>query len=287
MLLNRANVLGEEAAGVLNKLLIFFFIPIITILHVPNLKLEASLLWLNIAPFIVFATAIIFFHLSSLVLSIDVETRAALILSCGISSTSFVGFPIFDMLYGEEGLVYGIMMSIGGTILVFNTAGLATLQIYTDTQKHWTASLLDGLRFFPFIVFCVALFLNFINFSFSHNTNFVLTQLASPFAVIALLTIGLQLDINEIHKLKKEITLGLLFKLILAPLLIYLLLWEALNIRNLVSKICIMGAAIGSMNAMSIMAANRGLRPQLSISMPTISIPLSIPSLFIINYWLS
>ncbi len=66
--------------------------------------------------------------------------------------------------------------------------------------------------------------------------------------------------------------------------LVYLLLWHIVAVDDLIAKVCLLGAAIGSMNAVSIVAAQMGLNPRLASLMPAISIPLSIPLLFLIDY---
>ena len=69
-------------------------------------------------------------------------------------------------------------------------------------------------------------------------------------------------------------------KRLTAPVLIYVLMWQVLGLQTVLAKVCILGAAIVSMNAISIVAAQMGLNPKLSSLMPVIGIPLSIPFLF-------
>jgi predicted permease len=64
-------------------------------------------------------------------------------------------------------------------------------------------------------------------------------------------------------------------------------MWHLLGIQDLTTKICILGAAIGSMNAVSILAAQLNLAPRLSVLMPAIGIPISVPILFLIDYLIS
>ena len=85
----------------------------------------------------------------------------------------------------------------------------------------------------------------------------------------------------------EKLLLGQSYKLILAPLIIYIFMWHLLGIQDLTAKICILGAAIGSMNAVSILAAQLNLAPRLSVLMPAIGIPISVPILFLIDYLIS
>lgn len=283
MVLRKTGLLGSQAPSYLNRLIIYFFIPLLSILHVPAISLKLSLIWLTVTPFLVFGLSALFFHLSSHLMNLNLESKAVLILTSGISSTSFVGFPIFEMCYGEEGLAYGIMLSMGGTILVFNTLGIGTLFYYTNDRSSMWILLKKIIYFLPFIAFVCALLLNFLDIQLPSIILIALKKMTAPFSIIALLTIGMNIEMRDISLYKKEISIGLFFKLLLAPLCIYLLMWQVLDIQSLLAKVCIMGAAIGSMNAMSIMTAEKGLSPKLSMLMPAISIPLSIPLLLLIH----
>ena len=221
------------------------------------------------------------------VISIDRATRGALSLTAGISSTSFVGFPIFELLYGPEGLAYGIILSLSGTILVFNTAGISMLFYLTSGHNSLWHMPRNVLLFPPFIAFVLALLLNLTGITYPPAVELLLGKLAAPFSVIALLSIGMQVDFRNTRSLWRYLCWGQIYKLILAPVFIYLLAWQVLELQNLAGRICILGAAIGSMNAMSILTAEKGLNPPLAILMPTIGIPLSIPILFGIDLLLT
>lgn len=283
VLLRRTGLFNDEAPRTLNRLIIYFFIPIIAIYQVPKIEFQFSLIWLTISPFLVFGLSLLFFHLMEKPFSLDRETKAVLILTSGISSTSFVGFPVFELLYGEQGLAYGVFLSLGGTIFVFNTLGISTLFAYSRGATNWYGILRNILTFIPFLAFLLGVFLNLIQFQFAPIVEELFTRLIAPFSVIALLSIGMQMRLRFTKAIFRELLLGQFFKLIIAPLFLYLLIWQLFDIQNLVGRICILGAAIGSMNAMSILTAEKGLRPELAVLMPAIGIPLSIPILFLID----
>lgn len=286
IILKKTPFFNDDSASVLNKLIIYFFIPLIAIYQVPKIEFQVSLIWLTLAPFILFGLSVIFFQIAGKIFSIETNTKAALILTSGISSTSFVGFPIFEILYGTEGLVYGVLMSLGGTVLVFNTIGISTLFYYTEGRPSIKLILKKVFTFVPFIAFLIGLGLNVSGLIIPEFIDKILAKLVAPFSVIALLSIGMQMNFKISKELVGSLMLGQFFKLILAPIILYFFIWHFLEIRDTVGKVIILGSAIGSMNAMSIFTAEKGLSPKLAILMPAIGIPLSIPLLFIINSFL-
>ena len=284
--LRRSSLFDERSPIVLNHLIVYFFIPIITLYHVPKISFEWNLIWLSVTPFIIYLSSFLFFKFMRTFISYDKNTEGALIMTSGIGSTSFVGFPIFEILYGAEGLALGIVLSLAGTILVFNTAGISTGLYYAKESRDIKSILKKMLTFPPFLAFVIALIINGLHVDVPEVFDAVLQKLAAPFSVLALLAIGMQIDFSFDRTFLKAIAIGQIHKLILAPLIIYLLMWHILDLQNIVAKICILGAAIGSMNSISIIAAQLGLNPKLATAMPAIGIPISVPILFLIDKFL-
>lgn len=283
-LLRRTKWFDEKSPLVLNNLLVYFFIPILTLYHVPKINFEIQLIWLSITPFLIYASSFVFIKMANRINKMDKKTEGALIMCSGIGSISFVGFPVFELLYGEEGLSYGIILSLAGTFLVFNTVGILTGLSYSQQTSTDKFFLLKKMATFPpFFSFVVAGMINFSGILYPPGMDDVLMRLSAPFSVLALLAIGMQMDFSLDRSFLKTLFIGQFHKLIIAPLVIYVFLWHLIGITSVVAKVCLLGAAIGSMNAISIVAAQMGLNPKLATAMPAIGIPISIPILFLIE----
>lgn len=283
IILRRISLFDKSSTLVLNNLIVYFFIPVITLYHVPRIEFQRNLIWLSMTPFMVYIGSFLYVKMVGLFQKIDKASEGALVMTSGIGSTSFVGFPVFEILYGEEGLAFGIMLSLAGTILVFNTLGVGTGLYYSQSNKGYKSFLKRLLSFPPLIAFFLAILINIMGIQIPSLANVILEKLAAPFSVLALITIGMQVEFSLDKSLLKYLFIGQFYKLLLAPLCMYLFMWQILGIQDLIAQVCIMGAAIGSMNAVSIVAAQMGLNPKLSSFMPALSIPVSIPLLFIID----
>ncbi len=285
-LLRRYDIVNKSHVEYLNKSIIFFFIPLITLLNIPDLVLQRELFWLMISPFIVFIVGWWFYTMTGRLCGMDSDSIHALILTGGISSTSFVGFPVFELLYGEIGLTYGVLMSLGGTILVFNTLGMALLLRYSQHSFSMSAILKRMFTFLPFLVFVFSLSLNLLDLSLPVMAKEVIAFLVSPFSLVALLAVGMQVQLKSFHRLKTKLLIGQLYKLFLAPVMIFLVGRLFYEPDNLIFRIGVLGAGIGSMNAISIMTAQKKIKPDLAIAMPATGIPISVFTLFIIYYFI-
>jgi malate permease and related proteins len=286
-LLRHLKIVKADAYKFLNVLLINFFMPAIILLQITTLKFEYKFIFPIIVAWIIFAVAFVFFKIIGKWQKIDPKSIATLIITAGISSTSFLGFPIFEMLYGNEGLQIAILMSQLGSFLIGITFGVAIASYYSSTTPTIKDIVFNIFKFPPFIAFIVAIFLNVFGIQFTNTINYILTKLSSPYLVLALLSAGMQITLSLKEGNLNLLGLGLLYKLILAPILIFILYKFAFIQSNFVVTISVMGAAIGSMNTAAIIADKFNLNSKLASQMVAISIPISLPILYFIHILLT
>lgn len=288
ILLKRLKVLPDNAPMTLNGLIVNVFIPAITLRYGIELNIQTDLLLPILATWLVFGTSFLFFNAIRKQAGFDRSTTGALIVVAGISSISFVGFPIFEMLYGAEGLKAGIVMSQAGTFVICSTVGIMTVSVYAEKNEriYWGKIFRDILMFPPFVAFCVALILRIFNFHPPSVLTSFLEKLGSPMSVAALLSIGLQMDFSSDVTQSRALVVGLFFKLIISPVFIFLVFFVFFKQTSIPAKVSVVGSALGSMNTIGIVAIRKGLNPALITKMLAVSIPLSLTLVPIVYYLL-
>lgn len=284
MFCKKKKLLPNSMAKMLNKVLINFFIPVLILQYLPNLKFDKSHIWLVVTPWIIYLFSFLFFEVFNYIGPIPKSARATLIMTSGIGSISFAGFPIFELFYGQEGLSLGLILSLAGTFVVCNTIGVFTGFWYAQRKTNYPKLVRDILTFPPFMAMIFAVIL--LNLDIQYTEWFVLTLnfFGAPFSALALFAVGVNLTTKSFNQNKNCFLLGQCFKLILAPLLIYTVLYFFGENNSLVGKICILGAGLGSMNTIAIVAAELNLRPRLAYLMPGIGIPISIITVILIHF---
>ena len=85
----------DNAANVLNSFIINVSLPALTLLHTVDIDFSPDEMLPILSAWLVFGAAFLFFNLTKSVTKFDHQTVGALIVVGGISSISFVGFPIF------------------------------------------------------------------------------------------------------------------------------------------------------------------------------------------------
>ncbi|AXE18790.1 transporter [Runella rosea] len=275
-LLKKVPALRQDAPLVINNLLLYVCLPAATLLYTSTTRFNSNYALPILMPWISFGGSLLFFQLLKKFVKFHRHSEAVLILTAGIPSVSFVGFPIFELLYGEKGMQIGVLMSQAGSFLVCSTVGIVTASYYANAQtKKWTF-LLDVLRFPTFIAFCIALIINFSGLGLPEIVADLLKKLAAPFSMLALISIGMQVDFRDKNINWQALGWGLGYKLILAPLLITLLFVIMLKQRGIIAEMCVLGAALGPMNTIAIIASNYRLNPALAAQMVGVGIPLSL-----------
>ena len=283
--LRRWRLVPVDAHQALNQLLVAVLLPALTLLHLSVARLDKHFLLPVLAPWLIFGASCWLFPALGRRLGWGRGTVGALVVTAGISSTSFVGFPIFELLDGREGLEMGIMMSQAGSFLVCVTLGVAVAAWYGSAEPSWGMMLGSVLRFPPFGAFMLAMLCNAAGYQHPALLRGVLEKLSAPFSVVALLSVGLQLNLLVPRQHARALAIGLSYKLLLAPLLIYGLYHVVARQHGSAVDLCVLGAAIGPMNTAAVVAARYNLDPPLAAQMVGLGIPLSLPLLALLGWW--
>ncbi len=283
LLLRRFKVVPADSYQTLNKLLVNFFMPALILWQITALQFNNKFIFPILVAWIIFAAAFVFFMMVGKWNGFPRTSIAALIITGGISSTSFLGFPIFEMLYGKEGLQIAILMSQAGSFLIGITMGVAVASWYSSTTPSIKGITFNILRFPPFIAFVLSICLNRWGYQFPALVNDMLAKLSSPYLILALLSVGMQINLSANGVDLKMLTYGLVFKLVLAPVLIFILYRFIFDQQKFIVAISVMGAAIGPMNTAAIIAGKYNLDTKLASQMVAIGIPLSLPIIYIIH----
>lgn len=281
LLLRRFRIVPENGYKIINELLVNIFMPALILYQITELQLDARFIFPILVAWIIFLMALLFFTLIGKWKKYPPKTTAALIITGGISSTSFIGFPVFEMLYGKEGLQIAILMSQAGSFLIGITLGVAVASWHSaaPSLKQVAANV---FRFPPFIAFLAAMIMNVAGLHFPAAVETTLSYISAPFSVLALLSVGLQINLSGSDVEAPKLALGLVYKLILAPGIIFLLYHFVFRQNILITSISVMGAAIGPMNTAAIIAGKFNLNAKLASNMVAVGIPLSLPVIYII-----
>lgn len=218
---------------------------------------------------VVFLAAWALFPLLGRALGWDRATVGCVILACGLSNTSFVGFPLLEALIGPEALPLAVPIDQLGSFLLVAT--LAPVVAARAAGRPWhPRALLAALRF-PALP---ALVLAFLLPDAPAPLIGALERLGATLSPVALFAIGAQLRLPPPAE-RGPLLLGLGWKLGLAPLLA--LGWmTAFGARGLGREVPVLEAAMAPMVTGALLAQSAGLRPELAAALVGVGVPVSV-----------
>lgn len=273
MALRRAGKLPERAPAAFNSFIIHISLPALTLLYVHDLRwdpgyaLAATMAWMH------FVLAAGFFWALGRMLKLPRATIGALMLTGGLGNTSFFGLPMIETFYGKEGLATGIIADQLGSFLVLSTLGIITANLYSSGSATAGTIIRKIVLFPPFIALLVALAL--IPIPYPEWLITVLKRLGDTLAPLALVSVGFQLHLGHLSGNGRNLAAGLAFKLLLAPLVLYMMYVELMGASGTVIQVTLFEAAMPPMITAGIIASEHDLDPQLANLMVAVGLLLS------------
>jgi predicted permease len=278
ILLRRLGRLPANAAGALNGFVVHISLPALTLSYVHGLKLDTSLILPGLMAWIMFAIGCGFFWLAARVLGFSRATTGGLMLTGGLANTSFIGLPMIETFYGPQFLGLGILIDQVGSYFVLSTLGILVASLYSSGHGISAKAVIRKIALFaPFQAFVLALLL--MPFEYPIWFDELLRRLGATLIPIALVSVGYQLQLSHVRGKAYALTVGLVFRLVVAPALILLLYAGLLGAEGPVLKVTVFEAAMGPMIGASIVAMDHELDPPLLTLMVGVGIPLSFLTL--------
>ncbi|WNJ19950.1 AEC family transporter [Pontibacter sp. G13] len=280
ILLQRIPGFPKDAHRGINGFLIYLSLPAITLRFISTLQFDWSHTYPIAMGWLVFLGALIFFPLVGRLFGWDQRTIGCLILCCGFSNTSFVGFPILENFYGEAGLSIGVLCDQPGTFLPLSTFGIAIASYFSSKSGRVRDWLLKPFTFPPFLAFLLGVVINLCGWAIPQTFMPTLEIIGNTMTPLALVAVGLQLKITKGTASPWPFGMGLVYKLFLAPLLIMGLYVGIIGLEGLSANVSIIESAMPPMVVASIIAIEYDLNPRLASLLVGIGIPISLLTVY-------
>lgn len=272
----------ENASKTFNAYLIYIVLPSIAILYLPEITISTALILPVLVAWITFFMSWLVFSKLGKFKKWDRSTIGCIIITAGLANTSFLGFPIIEALYGTEGLKIAVLIDQPGSFVIVSSFAIIVASIYGNTRQRKRVITKNILSFPPFLFFVIALAMNLLDIRTDGLAKTILERFALTLTPIALISVGLQTKLQAGAIKDQALWLGLGFKLLVAPLLIFILYGLILGSGprdQLIYRVSVMEAAMAPMISGSIIAISYNLNPKLASLMVGIGIPLSFLTL--------
>lgn len=252
------------------------------VLHlIPQLGFDWHLWFLVAAMWFVFLGAWSFFAIIGKLLQWSRQRIGALTLVCGLGNTSFIGYPLIEALRGREGLQLAAFADQAGVFLALGVGGTILAALYSGRSVAPLTVVRRVFLFPPFISLLVAIAVG-ASGGLPPAMDSVAARIGATLVPLALFSVGLQFRLQvDRHKLP-AIAVGLGWKLLLAPALVWLG-GMLVGASGLVLTIAVLQAAMAPMIAGAILATQNDLEPQLANTILGVGILIAFATVPIAN----
>ncbi len=276
IVLKKSKIIPDNFHTSLNAFVINISLSAFSLYYISKIELNSSVIYPVLVVWIGIFAAILFFAGLGKVFGWKTSLIGALIMCAGFGNTSFVGIPLIQAMYGEEGLKTVMLVDQPGFVAL-STVGILVANFYSGSKDSLLKHLSKILKFPPFIAFVIALLLNIFSIEIPKDFDEVLMKLGATTVPLALVSVGSQMQWKKIEKKEGfHLFIGLLFKLVLLPLLILVIYKFIFHQSGDVIDICILEAAMAPMITAAIIASAHDLEPKFCNLMVAVGIPLSI-----------
>ena len=276
IVLKKSKIIPDNFHTSLNAFVINISLSAFSLYYISKIEINSSVIYPVLVVWIGIFAAILFFAGLGKIFGWKSSLIGALIMCAGFGNTSFVGIPLIQAMYGEEGLKTVMLVDQPGFVAL-STVGILVANFYSGSKDSLLKHLSKILKFPPFIAFVIALLLNIFSIEIPKDFDEVLMKLGATTVPLALVSVGSQMQWEKIEKKEGfHLFIGLLFKLVLLPLLILVIYKYIFHQSGDVIDICILEAAMAPMITAAIIASAHDLEPKFCNLMVAVGIPLSI-----------
>lgn len=208
------------------------------------------------------------------ILNLDKKTLATFMIVATFGNTSFIGFSYIDAFYGQDYVVYALIYDLFGSFLLVVSLGVFIINWGSGQSVKIKTIFKSVLLFPPIIMFFITVFAKFITIpNFMMNTAQTIGATLVPLAMIA---IGMKLEIKNIFYKFKITSLALSIKMIIMPIIVMLCFSIFYTLDDTWSKATILEVAMPPMTTAVILAIKGGLDERLAINALVIGVIISL-----------
>lgn len=253
---------------------IYFSLPAMVFVKIYPLTLDLKILNL-ICMFntIILANLLLAFGVGKL-FKLDKRTLATFMIVTTFGNTSFIGFSYIDAFYGQDFVVYALIYDLFGSFLLVVSLGVFIINWGSGESVKIKTVFKSVLFFPPIVMFFITVLAKFLPIpNFMMNTAQTIGATLVPLAMIA---IGMKLEIKNIFYKFKITSLALFLKMIAMPIIVMILFSVFYTLNDTWSKVTILEVAMPPMTTAVILAIKGGLDERLAINALVIGVIASL-----------
>lgn len=209
-----SGLLPAQTPDVVNRLVIWLFLPALVLKAVHGLRFEAELLVLVATPWLLAALTVAAVLLLGRVFRWRRETQGCLLLCVALGNTAFLGYPLVEAALGHGALKYAVVYDQLGSFMLLSSFGLVVVALYGGGARPTIGLVLGRILTFPSLA---ALVVGLLPWERPALFTHLVDTLAALLVPMAMFAVGFQLKLVPSRAVAVPLAAGLLLKLAVLP----------------------------------------------------------------------
>lgn len=209
-----SGLLPAQTPDVVNRLVIWLFLPALVLKAVAGLRFDADLLVLVATPWLLAGLTVGAVLLLGRALRWRREVQACLLLCVALGNTAFLGYPLVEATLGRDALKYAVVYDQLGSFTLLSSFGLVVVALYSGGLRPGLGEILRRILTFPSFA---ALVLGLLPWQRPPLFTHLVDTLAALLVPMAMFAVGFQLKLVPSRATAIPLAAGLLLKLALLP----------------------------------------------------------------------
>lgn len=280
------KVFKKDISESLIEFVIYFSLPALALVKVRELEFNEVVLNIIFIAYLAMAISTIISYFVGKFLKLERKVLATFMVVCIFGNTSFVGFSYVESLYGSSELVYPLVYDQIGSFLALLTIGMVLISWGAKRDIKLTISQKAKMIFTPpLLSIILAIALHGVKFPFYVEN--ILEKLEFTLIPLVTMIVGMKLEIKAFKNYFKESMVALGIKMILTPLIVFMLIYPFFDVTQTWLKITFLEVAMPPMTMATVLAIRGGLNKDLAINSLGLGILFSFIVIPVWNFFIS
>ena len=279
------KIMIKDNSKPLIEFVIYFSLPAIVFSKVYPLEINFGTLELILMFNTIIFANLFLSYLIAKFFKFDKKTFATFVIISTFGNTSFIGFSYINAFYGQDYVIYALIYDIFASFLILVTIGTIIINWGAGNTVNFKSIIRNVVFFPPIMMFLFTIFLKLFEIpEFLLNTSATIGQTLVPIAMIA---IGMKLELKNIFYKFNVVSLAILIKMIVVPIIVLICFDYFYTLDDIWSKVTILEVAMPTMTMAVVLAIKGGLDERLAINTLVLGVILSIFTVSGFYYYLA
>lgn len=277
------SLLPQNTPEVINRLVIWLFLPALVLKAVHGLEFRAELLVLVATPWLLAVLTVLAVLVLSRLLAWKREVTGCLLLCVALGNTAFLGYPMVEATLGHQALGYAVVYDQLGSFMLLSSFGLIVVALYAGGARPTALAVVRKIVTFPSFL---ALIVGLLPWPRPPLIEGLIASVAGLLVPMAMFAVGFQLKLVPSRAYALPLIAGLCLKLAVLPAAAFAIATLA-GADALITAVNTLQSAMPAMITAGALAIDARLAPELAAGLVGYGILISVLWLPLVAGWVA